>query len=108
MKLNRKTIIMTVTTFTDNFATLIDSSAEDFKSILTTVAGGFEKDFDIDNAVEDYVEELNKTVNPLGVDVTNSGVSYCEYGDELDIKAVHDAATAVNVYDVLNRNDRTR
>lgn len=98
----------TITTFANNFATLIEPSAPDFKYILTTAAGDFEDDFDIDKAVEDYVEELNKTVNPLGVDVTNSGVSYCEYGNEPDIEAVRDAAIAVNVYDILYRNDKTR
>ena len=99
---------MTDTTYADNFATVIDKSAPDFEYIVTTAAGDFEDDFDIDQAVIDYVDELNKAVNPLGVDVTTSGIAYCEYGADIDSDEVAQAARDVDVFDILRRNDKTK
>lgn len=99
---------MTSTTYADSFASIIDKTAGDFRYIIATAAGDFEDDFDIDQAVADYVDELNKAVNPLGVDVTASGVAYCEYGADIDHEAVAQAARDVDVYDILQRNDKTK
>lgn len=99
---------MTYTTYSDNFATFIDPAANDLKDLLDQVAGDFADDYDMDQAVSDYVDELNKAVNPLGVDVTVSGVAYCDYDADPDADAVREAALTVDVDDILQRNDKTK
>lgn len=100
--------IMTSTTYTDSFASIIDKTAPDFRYIITTAAGDFADDFDIDQAVADYVDELNKAVRPLGVDVTASGVATCEAGADIDREAVAQAARDVDIDGILQRNDKTK
>ena len=100
--------IMTSTTYTDSFASIIDKTAPDFRYIIATAAGDFADDFDIDQAVADYVDELNKAVRPLGVDVTASGVATCEAGADIDREAVAQAARDVDIDGILQRNDKTK
>lgn len=99
---------MTSTTYADSFASIIDGAAPDFRYIITTAAGDFEDDYDIDQAVADYVDELNEAVNPLGVDVTANGIAYCEAGADIDQEAVAEAARGVDIDSILQRNDKTK
>lgn len=98
---------MTSTTCTDNFASIIDKTAPDFRYLLDPT-GEREDDFDLDQAVADYVDELNKAVTPLGVTVTASGVATCEAGADIDREAVAQAARDVDVDGILQRNDKTK
>lgn len=96
---------MTYTTYTDNFASVIDPNEASFYDLLCTAAGDFVDDYDMDQAVSDFVDAINEAIRPLGVVTTVSGVSYCEYGADIDDEAVQEAARDVYVYDILQKND---
>ncbi len=98
---------MTSTTLSEHFPSIIDRKAPDFRYLLDPT-GELEDDFDLDQAVSDYVEEINKAVRPLGVDVTASGVATCEIGADIDRVAVEQAARDVDVDGILQRNDKTK
>lgn len=97
---------MTYTTFSDGFAAFIDPAAPNLEYILDTAAGDFSADYDMDAALKDYVEEINKLTHPLGVDVTLSNIAYKTSIDmDVDPDDIKDAALSVDVYDVLARHD---
>ena len=96
---------MTATTYTDNFASVIDPNEASFHDLLCTAAGDFVDDYDMDKAVTDFVDAINEAIRPLGVVTTVSGVSYCEFGADIDGDAVAAAASSVDGYDILQKND---
>lgn len=92
---------MTTAIYSEDFATIIDPTAGSFKDLLDHVAD----DIDLDEAVPDYVDELNKAVNPLGVNVTVSGMATCDAAADIDRQAVEEAAREVDMYEVLERHE---
>ena len=99
---------MTTAIYSEDFATIIDPTAGSFKNLLDTAAGDFADDFDLDEAVGDYVDKLNEAVRPLGVDVTVSGMATCDAGADIDRQAVEEAARKVGMYEVLQRHEAAR
>lgn len=98
---------MTSAIFSNDFASIIDEAAPDFRYIITTAAGDFADDFDLDQAVSDYVAALDAAVSPLGVRVAASGVATCEAGADIDREAVAQAADTVDIDKILQDNDKT-
>lgn len=96
---------MTYTTYTENFASIISPDEASFYTLLSDAAGDFVDDYDMDQAVSDYVDAINEVIRPLGVVTTVSGVSYCEFGADIDDDAVAAAASSVDGYDILQKND---
>ena len=99
---------MTTAIYSEDFATIIDPTAGSFKDLLDHVAGDFSDDFDLDEAVGDYVDELNEAVRPLGVDVTVSGMATCDADADIDREQVEEAARGVDAYEVLQRHEAAR
>jgi hypothetical protein len=97
---------MTYTTFSDGFAAFIDPAAPNLGYILDTAAGDSSAYYDMDAALKDYVEEINRHTLQLGVCITLSGVSYLiSIDSNVDSDDIKDAALSVDVYDILDRHD---
>lgn len=99
---------MTTAIYSEDFATIIDPTAGSFRDLLDHVAGDFADDFDLDEAVHDYVDELNEAVRHLGVHVTVSGMATCAADADIDREQVEEAARGVDAYDVLQRHEAAR
>ena len=92
---------MTTAIYSEDFETIIDPTAGSFKDLLDHVAD----DIDLDEAVPDYVDELNEAVRHLGVHVTVSGMATCAADADIDRQAVEEAAREVDIYEVLERHE---
>lgn len=99
---------MTTAIYSEDFATIIDPTAGSFKDLLETAAGDFSDDFDLDEAVSDYVDKLNQTVRPLGVNVTVSGMATCDADADIDRQQIEETAREVDIYEVLQRHEAAR
>ena len=99
---------MTTAIYSEDFATIIDHTAGSFKDLLDNAAGDFAGDFDLDEAVSDYVDKLNDAVRPLGVEVTVSGMATCDADADIDRQQVEEAARGVDAYEVLERHEAAR
>ena len=92
---------MTTAIYAEDFETIIDPTAGSFQDLLDHVAD----DIDLDEAVPDYVDELNKATRPLGVNVTVSGMATCDADADIDRQAVEEAAREVDIYEVLELHE---
>lgn len=94
------------TAYVPDFETIINPSATSFEDIVRTAAGDFQDDFDIENATKDYVDEINKITNPLGVSVTESGQAYCSNNADIDDDAITEGVNNIDIYEILQRHDK--
>ncbi|AKV55501.1 hypothetical protein BACT_1058 [Bifidobacterium actinocoloniiforme DSM 22766] len=95
----------TKTEYTDGFASIVSAEAPGMDWILENAAGADAGDYDLDAALDDYMDRVNQVVNPLGLTVSRSGVAVCDADAEIDDEAVAEAARGVDVYEVLARHD---
>lgn len=98
---------MTMTTYSDSIARMIDPTAGTLADILEYEAGDYIDDYDIDEGARRYAQKLDYELEPLGIMVTADGHAYCDDKADIDDELVEGTIRGIDVYEILDSVDQS-